>query len=57
MTTALVALAPTLDTLYTAGLLCALCDARPWTQPAQWHLDVLLCADCALDEPMPIAEE
>lgn len=52
MTTALIALTPTLDTLFTAGLLCTICEERPWTRPAQWHPGVLLCADCAHDEPM-----
>lgn len=53
MTTALIPCNSTLDTLYTAGLLCAICEDHPWAQPAQWHPGVLLCADCATDEPTP----
>jgi hypothetical protein len=45
-----------LDTLYTAGVLCQVCDARPWTQQAQ-YCDALLCAGCAEGEPAPDEED
>jgi hypothetical protein len=43
---------PVLDTLFDAGVLCEVCQQRPWTQHAA-HWDVRLCADCASHEPAP----
>jgi hypothetical protein len=51
-----VATAVHLDTLWTAQLLCAICEEAPWTQPARWHTRVLLCAQCAEGEPDPDGE-
>lgn len=50
MTTALIARDTVLDTLFTADLLCAVCEERPWTQRAL-TCDALICADCASGEP------
>lgn len=38
--------------LWDDGLLCEVCEARPWTQQAQWH-HARICADCAAGEPGP----
>lgn len=52
MSTALMHLDTFLDTLFAAHLLCAICQERPWTQPARWH-DALICEGCAEGEPCP----
>jgi hypothetical protein len=39
-----------LDTLYDAGVLCAVCERQPWTQQAR-SCNALICADCAQGEP------
>jgi hypothetical protein len=41
---------PTLDVLFDAHLLCEVCQARPWTQPAR-YVEALVCAGCAEGEP------
>ena len=49
-TTALIPQAQHLDTLFAAGLLCDVCEERPWTQTAR-TCDAHICADCAEGEP------
>ena len=56
MTTALIRHDPHLNTLFTAHLLCQVCDERPWTQRAQWH-PALICQSCAEGEPPPEDED
>ena len=43
---------PYLDTLFSAQLLCAVCETQPWTTRARW-CHALICADCATCEPGP----
>jgi hypothetical protein len=50
--TTLIVYTAMLDTLWQAGLLCQVCEERPWTQWGHWHA-VLLCQDCADGEPEP----
>lgn len=57
MTTALAPYTMHLDTLFTANLLCHICEKRPWTTTGRWHPHCLLCADCRTDEPSPDEEE
>jgi hypothetical protein len=52
--TALINRETQLDVLFAAGLLCEVCEERPWTQRAVWH-HARICADCAIDEPNPEA--
>lgn len=43
---------PYLATLFSAQLICEVCQLQPWTTRARW-CDALLCADCASGEPEP----
>jgi hypothetical protein len=52
MSTTLIAHDTHLATLYTAGLLCQVCEDTPWTQQAR-YCDALVCATCAEGEPEP----
>lgn len=56
MTTALIPHDPHLDALWTADLLCGICQLEPWTQRASFH-HALLCAACAAGEPGTEEEE
>lgn len=47
---ALVHVETILETLWHAHLLCEVCEQQPWTQRGA-RLAVLLCADCASNEP------
>ena len=57
MTTALVPATLHINTLWSANLLCVICEERPWTTTGQWHPRALLCTDCRMDEPKPDEEE
>jgi len=57
MTTALVPATLHINTLWSANLLCVICEERRWTTTGQWHPRALLCADCRIDEPNPFEEE
>ena len=52
MTTALIPVEQTLDDLWNAGLLCTICETRPWTQRAVRHA-ALVRPGCAEGEPSP----
>ena len=55
MTTALIPQNPYLDLLFTAALLCQVCELQPWTQQAQC-CNTLVCHGCAMGEPHPEEE-
>lgn len=56
MTHALIPHDPYLNTLFDAGLLCDVCEARPWTHQAR-YCNALICAACAQSEPEPDEQE
>lgn len=45
-----------LETLFQDGVLCQVCEERPWTQHAQYHA-ARICASCAEGEPVPDDED
>lgn len=55
MPTAVIRHQDTLETLFHAHLLCAVCQEVPWTQTARW-CEALICAACAEGEPEPHEE-
>ena len=56
LSTALILHDHMIDVLDAAHLLCDVCQQVPWTQRAR-YCTALICADCAMGEPEPDAEE